>query len=143
MELFTHAFEGTAGYNDTVVTKDDVIKIKSAALLKNWIVKLKKVKPEYTAQDFHHIMNQDTTLFNELREKSIWGDSFMIDYVVFGSGGTLRFIDYPEIITLREGEYVTIKGVTHSVTNIGALTFDAFPLPELEYSSEEEEEVEV
>lgn len=149
MELFSHAYEGTAG-NELNISDDDFIALKSAALLKNWITKLKRANPKFSPQDFHQIMKREPVVYTDIRKNTGWGDSFIIDQVIFGTGGSHRLIDYPEIKVLYEGEIILFKDVAHRTSNVGALTFDATEVkpPRVneegeEYSSDSEEEVSV
>ena len=137
MELFTNGYEGTAGNDTRYDLKDEMIKIRSCALLKNWISKIKRSKPQYTIEDFRYIMDQDKSLFDDLKKNVCWGDSFGLDQMFFRTGGSKRLIDYPDIKITDDGEIILIDGNSYGIGNMGVLTFDLFPLSDEDISNDE------
>lgn len=117
--------------------KDEMIKIRSTALLKNWINKIKACNPQYTIEDFHYIMDQDKSLFNDLKKNVCWGDSFGIDQMFFRTGGSKRLIDYPDIKITDDGQITIIDGNSYGIGNMGVLTFDLFPISDEDSSSDD------
>jgi hypothetical protein len=121
---------------------DEVAGLEANYIFSKWLERMHTMFPDMSIDAYHDVMNENKELFSELKEKICWGDSFMIEKTnptKFRNGGNYRLIDYPEIeVPLNEyyDTVVKIKGVDHVVTDYGFLTFNAYPVEELDSGDE-------
>jgi hypothetical protein len=113
--------------------------LKANYMFTKWLERMHRKFPNMSLDHYHMLMNTDVELFTELKKNIGWGDSFMIELTndtKFRNGGKYRLIDYPEIIVPTQGQIVKIEGVNHVVENYGFLTFDAYPVGDLDSDDE-------
>jgi hypothetical protein len=121
------------------LSNDEIVSLEANYIFSKWLERMQKKFPNLSLDDYHILMSADVELFNGLKKNIGWGDSFMIELTNdtgFRNGGKYRLIDYPEIIVPRQGQIVKIEDVNHVVENYGFLTFDAYPVGDLDSDDE-------